>query len=104
LYSPLSIFLTVARFFVFPVKDTGAWVRAAFNDPDTWINNDMRIVSEWLSARDMANIASKVTGKNVKCLELDQAGFEASKNQPWPGAEDIYLNFLFFVTVLSTEL
>jgi hypothetical protein len=100
----LSIFLIVARFFVYPVGDTGAWVRAAFNDPDTWINNDMRIVTEWLSARDMSSIASKVTGKNITNLELDQAGFEASKDLPWPGAEDIYLNFLFFVKVLSTEL
>jgi uncharacterized protein YbjT (DUF2867 family) len=100
----LPIFLIVARFFVYPVRDTGAWVRAAFNDPDTWVNKDMRIVTEWLSSRDMASIASKVTGKNITNLELDQAGFEASKDLPWPGAEDIYFNFLFFVKVLSTEL
>jgi uncharacterized protein YbjT (DUF2867 family) len=100
----LSIFLIVARFFVYPVRDTGAWVRAAFNDPDTWVNKDMRIVTEWLSSRDMASIASKVTGKNITNLELDQAGFEASKDLPWPGAEDIYFNFLFFVKVLSIEL
>jgi hypothetical protein len=61
----------------------------------------MRIVTEWLTTREMAATASRVTGKNVICLEIDQAGFEATKNAPWPSAEEIYLNMLFFVKVAS---
>ena len=59
----------------------------------------MRIVTEWLTTREMAATASRVTGKKVMCLELDQAAFEATKDAPWPGAEEIYLNMLFFVKV-----
>lgn len=85
--------------FAFPSRDTGAWVLAAFKDPETWIGKDMRIVTEWLTIREMAATASRVTGKKVICLELDQAGFEATKDAPWPGANEIYLNMLFFVKV-----
>ena len=79
---------------------------AAFKDPETWIGKDMRVVTEWLTTREMAAIASRVTGKNVSCIELDEAGFEATKNAPYPAAEEIYLNMLFFVKVeyLSLEV
>lgn len=80
----------------YPVNDTGAWVTAAFNDPDTWIGKDMRVVTEWLSTREMAKIASRVSGKNVVPLELDEEAFKATKDADYPGAEEIYLNFLFF--------
>jgi NmrA-like family len=96
---PLFSIANLAPIFSFPVNDTGAWVLVAFKDPETWIGKDIRIVTEWLSTRDMAVIMSRVTGKKVSVLELDQAGFDASKNAPWPGAEEIYLNMLFFVKV-----
>jgi len=93
---PLPI-LPDAPIFCFPANDTGAWVLAALKDPETWIGKDMRVVSEWLSTREMAAIASKVSGKKISPLELDQAGFEATRNAPWQGAEEIYLNMVFFV-------
>ena len=78
---------------------------AAFKDPETWIGKDMKVVTEWLSTREMAAIASRVTGKKVSCLELDQAAFDATKNAEWPRAEEIYLNMLLFVKVcLSTRV
>jgi hypothetical protein len=85
----------------FPVDDTGAWVTAAFLDPETWIDKDLRVVTEWLSMRDMATIASRVTGKKVVPIELDEASFEATKDADYPSAEEFYLNFKFFVTVIS---
>jgi hypothetical protein len=88
-----------ARFAVYPVSDTGAWVLAAFKDPKTWMNKDMRLCTEWLSTRDMAHIASGVTGLNVRCLEVTWPQFHDSRYAPWAGAEDIYLNYLFFITV-----
>ena len=63
------------------------------NDPDTWIGKDMRLVTEWLSTREMAKIASRVSGKNVVPLELDDAAFEATKDADYPAAEEIYLIF-----------
>ena len=98
--------LNLAPIFTYPVRDTGAWMLAAFKDPETWIGKDMRVVTEWLTTREMAAIASRVTGKNVSCIELDEAGFEATKNAPYPAAEEIYLNMLFFVKVeyLSLEV
>jgi hypothetical protein len=91
--------VTAAPIFAYPAKDTGAWVMAAFKDPETWIGKDMKVVTEWISTREMAAIASRVTGKNVSCLELDEAAFDATRNAEWPGAEEIYLNMLFFVKV-----
>jgi hypothetical protein len=89
----------LAPIFAYPAWDTGAWVLAAFKDPETWIGKDIRVVSEWLTTREMAAIASRVTGKKVEPLELDQAGFEATRNAPYPGAEEIYLNMVYFVNV-----
>lgn len=65
---------------------------------------DMKIVSEWLTTREMASTASKITGKKILPTELNEAGFEATKNAPYPGAEEIYLNMLFFVKVVPNRL
>lgn len=59
----------------------------------------MNVVTEWLTTREMAAIASRVTGKRVTAMEIDQAAFEESKNAPWPNAGEVYLNMLFFVKV-----
>jgi uncharacterized protein YbjT (DUF2867 family) len=91
--------LIEARFAVYPVSDTGAWVLAALKDPNTWMNKDMRLCTEWLSTRDMASIASEATGKQVQCLEISLPQFHETKYAPWAGAEAIYLNYLFYVTV-----
>jgi len=83
----------------YPAHDTGAWVVAAFNDPQRWVDEDMRIVTEWWSARQLAEIMSKVSGKKVIPMDLTMEEFEKTRYADWPGAEDIYLNMLFFVQV-----
>lgn len=93
--------LIKAPIFVFPVRDMGAWVLAAFKDPETWMNKDMRLVTEWLSTREMARIASNVTGKEIRCLEVNEELFHESQNAPWLGAKSVYLNYLFFVKVYA---
>lgn len=60
----------------------------------------MHIVTEWLSMRQMAEIMSKVTGKKVLAMEPTEEEFEKSRYAQYPGAEDIYLNMLFFVKVV----
>jgi len=77
----------------------GAWVLAALKDPGRWINQDMGIVTEWLSTRQMAEIASKVTGKTILPMELDPEAFHKTRDAGYDGAEEFYLNFLFFVKV-----
>jgi len=71
--------ITIAKMFIYPADETGAWVTAAFLDPGTWICRDMRLVTECLSTREMAAIASRVSGKHVLTMELDEESFEASK-------------------------
>jgi uncharacterized protein YbjT (DUF2867 family) len=91
--------LTIAKTFLYPVDDTGAWVAAAFTDPDTWIGKDMRLVTEWLSTREMAAIASRVSGKKVLPIELDQAALEAASRTGNPVDEELYRSKLFAVKV-----
>jgi len=95
---PISI-LPDEPIFTYPARDTGAWVVAALNDPDRWINKDLRVVTEWLTTRQMAETMSKVTGKTVLHMDLDQAGFERTKDGDYPGAAELYLNLLFFIKV-----
>jgi len=59
----------------------------------------LRVVTEWLSTRDMAAILSKVSGKKVEPLELDEAAFEQTKYAQYPGAEEFYYNMKFFMMV-----
>ena len=72
---------------------------AAFNDPKTWIGKDIPIVTEWLTTREMAAIASRVSGKTVVPMELDEAGFQATENGSWPRAKEIYLTMSYFINV-----
>jgi hypothetical protein len=69
------------------------------HDPKTWIGKDIRIVTEWLSMGDMATIASRVSGKTIVPMELDEAGFQATENGPWPRAKEVYLIMSYFVNV-----
>ena len=94
--------LSIAAFPVFPVNDLGAWVLAVFKDPEAWIGKDLKIVTDWTTMREMAATASRVSGKNVLPMELDQASFEATRTAGYPGAEEFYLNMLFFVKVPSS--
>jgi hypothetical protein len=84
------------------VDDTGAWVTAAFLDPETWIGKDMRLVTEWLSTREMANIASRVTGKKIVPMELDEETFYASMHTGNPIDEELSRSKRFAVQVCSS--
>ena len=86
---------------MYPVDDTGAWVTAAFSDPDTWIGKDMRLVTEWLSTRDMATIASRVSGKTILPMELDEEAFQATKYTGNPLDEELWKSKLFAVQVCN---
>jgi hypothetical protein len=81
------------------VEDTGAWVTAAFKDPNTWIGKDMKVCTEWLSTREMAEISSWVTGKKVLPIEMDEKTFHAQKNSDDPVTAELYQSKAFVVNV-----
>jgi uncharacterized protein YbjT (DUF2867 family) len=91
--------LCLAKSFLYPVDDTGAWVTAAFSDPNTWIGKEMRLVTEWLSTREMAAIASRVSGKTILPMELDEEAFQATKYTDNPLDEELWKSKLFAVQV-----
>jgi len=90
-----------ADFFAFAAGDVGAFVEAAFSDPQQWQGKDIRIVAEWCTVRRMAKTASQVTGLDVRCFEGTMEDLEAFKNNPWPGAYDLYLMNLYYIKVGS---
>lgn len=75
---PLPL-ITDASFAVYSAAETGAWVLAAFKNPEEWLNKDMRITSEFLSTRDIAKTITEVSGKTVHVQEVTPEQFEAFK-------------------------
>lgn len=59
----------------------------------------MRVVTEWLSTREMAEIASRVSGKKVVAMEIDDAAFKAMGDSDDPVAAELYLSKRFAVEV-----
>ena len=57
----------------------------------------MRIATEWLSTREMAEIASRVSGEKVVPMELDEAAFEATKKNGDPVSEELYRSKLYAI-------
>jgi|SRR5579859_4115765 len=84
---------------MYPVNDTGAWVTAAFLDPESWIGEDVRPATDWLSTRDMTAIASRVSRKKVVPLELDAEAFQATRHVGNPLDEELFKSKLFAVRV-----
>jgi hypothetical protein len=64
-----------------------------------WIGKDMRIVTEWLSTREMAEIASRVSGKKVMPMEIDEAAFKAMGETDDRVAAELYRSKRFAVEV-----
>ncbi|KAK4943314.1 hypothetical protein LTR10_017157 [Elasticomyces elasticus] len=63
-----------AEFFAFSGREIGAWVVQAFLHPEHYLNGDLKLVVEWLTTREMAATATKVTGRDVRpreCTELE---------------------------------
>lgn len=62
----------------------GAYVLAALLHPEEWLNKEMRVVTEFTSAREMAKAFSDVSGKPVHVAEIDTNAFDAMLNNPLP--------------------
>jgi len=59
----------------------------------------MRIVTEWLTTREMAEIASRVSGKKVVPMEIDETAFKAMGETEDQVAAELYRSKLFAVEV-----
>src|SRR5271154_5039366 len=57
----------------------------------------MRIATEWLSSREMAEIASRASGAKVVPMELDEAAFEATGKTGDPVSEELYKSKLYAI-------
>ena len=71
----------------------GAFVLAAFLHPETWLEKDMRIATDFLSAREIARTISEVTGKTVHIQEIDAKAFDATKGKEM--TEELHAKFVF---------
>ncbi|KAF8587069.1 NAD(P)-binding protein [Ramaria rubella] len=54
---------------VYSAAETGAWVLAAFKNPEQWIGKEMRVASEFISARDMVKVITEYSGKTIRLSE-----------------------------------
>lgn len=80
---------------VIAASDIGGWALAAFKDPETWIGADMKVVSEWVTPRDIAAHAAAVLGEPVHVEEVSEHAWNAMRT---PQFEEIWLNLQTFYT------
>lgn len=57
---------------------------AAFKNPQEWINKDLRVTSEFLSAREIVQTISDLSGKKVHVQEISPELFQTFKGNPMP--------------------
>jgi hypothetical protein len=72
-------------------------VLAAFKNPDEWINKDLRITSEFLSARQISEAINDVSGKTVHVQEVSPEMFQTFKGNPLP--EELHAKYAIVVTL-----
>ncbi|KAG8805137.1 hypothetical protein FRC17_005712 [Serendipita sp. 399] len=77
--------------------DIGIACLEAFKHPDQWLDKDMRIISEWRTPREIAQIVGKELDVQVSIKEVDDEQWK--KNRELPNFEELWLNMeLFYVT------
>ena len=91
-----------AKFFAFSGQEIGAWVREVFLHPETYLNRDVNLVVEWLSTREMAATASRITKLDVRPRECTMKELEETQK----GGEiyvDLYRMTMYYITVSSFQ-
>ncbi|KAI5121379.1 hypothetical protein M0805_001192 [Coniferiporia weirii] len=59
----------------FSVAETGAYVLAALKDPEQWIGNDIRLLSEIITPRQYVETLRKVSGAEINLVETSKEDF-----------------------------
>jgi uncharacterized protein YbjT (DUF2867 family) len=78
---------------------TGGFALAAFLHPEEWVGKDMRVATEFVSAREQAKIFGEAAGKTVHVAEVDDKAFDALKGNPLP--EELHAKYVPFCHVVS---
>jgi len=80
---------------VIAASDIGRWAYAAFKDPEQWIGKDLKMATEWITPRKVAQLISEEIGEPVEIKEVDEAKWQASRNEKF---EELWLNMQAFYT------
>ncbi|CAE6405712.1 unnamed protein product [Rhizoctonia solani] len=64
-------------------KDIGAYIVAAFTNPEEWIGKDMNIVNEYITPREYAETFADVTCSYIEVTEVTREDFLAMEHQPF---------------------
>lgn len=89
------------KFFAFSGSQIGAWVVEVFLHPDEFIGKDLKLVVEWISTREMAETASRVTGLNVRPLECTMEDLERTQKKGHIYV-DLYRMSMYYIMVSIT--
>jgi uncharacterized protein YbjT (DUF2867 family) len=87
-----------AKLFAFSGREIGAWVTEAFLHPTKYIDSDLKLVVEWLTTREMAKTASRVTGLDVRPRECTEEDLEKTQSKGEIYI-DLYRMTRYYITV-----
>ena len=87
-----------SKFFAFSGSDIGAWVCEAFKHPNKYLNCDLKLVVEWLTVKEMATTASRVTRLDVRAEESTLENLEQSR-KGGEIFEDLYRMTRYYIEV-----
>ncbi|PVF92672.1 NAD(P)-binding protein [Serendipita vermifera] len=76
--------------------DIGAWALVAFKNPEEWIGKDMKICTEWKTAREIFQILEEELGTKVSYTEVDEEQWKAVRHSGLPFIEIKWLNMQWF--------
>ncbi len=87
-----------SKFFAFCGTEIGSWVTQVFLYPDRYLDRDIKLVVEWLTTREMAAAASRVTGLDVRPRECTVQELEKTQEQGEIFV-DLYRMTRYYITV-----
>ncbi|CAE6406962.1 hypothetical protein ACGC1H_002277 [Rhizoctonia solani] len=64
-------------------RDIGAYITAAFTNPNEWIGKDMNIANEYITPRGFAEAFADVTCSHVEITEVTREEFFAMEHKPF---------------------
>ncbi|KAG8715801.1 hypothetical protein FRC11_014796 [Ceratobasidium sp. 423] len=64
-------------------RDIGAYITAAFTNPEEWIGKEMNIVNEYITPREYAETFADITCSYVEITEVTREDFFAMEGQPF---------------------
>ncbi|PVF98002.1 NAD(P)-binding protein [Serendipita vermifera] len=77
-------------------SDIGAWALVAFKNPEQWIGKDMKVCTEWKTAREIYKILEEELGAKVVYNEVDEEQWKAVRYSGLPFIEETWLNMQWF--------